>query len=82
MNNNFLPVTPDPFSTQVSKFQPDDLLLPKEAADALCVTEGTLAVWRSTGRYSLKFVKVGRYVRYRWRDVTAFMDQRTRTQVD
>lgn len=80
MNQNFS-VSSNPISAQTAEYQPDDLLLPKETANVLCVTEGTLAVWRSTGRYALKFVKVGRYVRYRWRDVTAFMDQRTHTQV-
>jgi excisionase family DNA binding protein len=42
----------------------DRLLTDDEAAKILGVTPGTLQVWRSTGRYQLPFVKVGRNVRY------------------
>jgi predicted site-specific integrase-resolvase len=41
-----------------------ELLDEKQAAEYLTVSPGTLSVWRSTGRYSLPFVKVGRRVRY------------------
>lgn len=40
------------------------LLTPREVAEWLGVTVGTLAVWRSTGRWGLPFVKVGRRVMY------------------
>jgi excisionase family DNA binding protein len=52
------------------------LLTPKEAADLLRVTVGTLSVWRCTSRYPLKFVKVGRVVRYREADIIAFLEKR------
>ena len=42
-----------------------NLLDTAEAAKYLGVRPGTLEVWRSTGRYNLTFVKIGRTVRYR-----------------
>ncbi|MBV7314754.1 helix-turn-helix domain-containing protein [Shewanella sp. NIFS-20-20] len=56
------------------------LLNNSEAAAYLGVTEGTLTVWRSCGRYNLPFVKVGRLVRYRLTDLNAFLDSRTQTK--
>lgn len=56
-----------------------DLLDDKEAADYLGTTAGTLSVWRSTGRYKLPFVKVGRNVRYRRADLDSWLESRTRT---
>jgi excisionase family DNA binding protein len=54
-----------------------DLLPPQEVAHLLGITTGTLEVWRCTKRYSLKFVKVGRLVRYRRSDLSAFIESRT-----
>lgn len=42
-----LPVFPDRYNA-------------KEAADILGIREETLAVWRSTKRYPLSYVKIGR----------------------
>lgn len=50
----------------------------KAAAALLDVTPGTLSVWRSTGRYNLPFVKVGRKVRYRTSDIEAWLQKRYR----
>ncbi len=55
-----------------------DLLDDKAAATILDVSPGTLSVWRSTGRYALPFLKVGRKVRYRRADLIAWLDSRTR----
>ena len=55
-----------------------NLLDDVQAAQALKVRPNTLAVWRSTGRYDLPFVKCGRLVRYRVGDVRAFIAKRTR----
>jgi excisionase family DNA binding protein len=55
-----------------------DLLSEQEAAELLTVAPGTLSVWRSTGRYNLPFLKVGRKVRYRRADLLAWLDNRTR----
>lgn len=55
-----------------------ELLDDKQAAAKLTVTPGTLSVWRSTGRYALPFIKVGRKVRYRLTDLDKWLEQRTR----
>jgi len=55
------------------------LLTENEAAAYLDVTTGTLAVWRSTGRYKIPFIKVGRNVRYKQDDLDAWLNQRTRS---
>ena len=56
-----------------------NLLTEHEAATYLDVTPGTLSVWRSTGRYKIPFVKVGRNVRYKRNDLEAWLNQRTRS---
>lgn len=55
-----------------------DLLDERQAAKFLNVTPGTLSVWRSTGRYRLPFLKVGRKVRYRRADLLAWLESRAR----
>jgi hypothetical protein len=55
-----------------------ELVDEKTAAEILCTTPGTLSVWRSTGRYALPFLKIGRKVRYRISDLDAWLEQRTR----
>ena len=55
-----------------------DLMDENEAADFLSISPGTLSVWRSTGRYAVPFVKVGRRVRYRRTDLEAWLESRTR----
>ena len=56
---------------------PSELVNDIAAARYLGVSAGTLSVWRSTGRYPLPFVKVGRRVRYRIGDLLAFTESRT-----
>ncbi|MBK7416007.1 MAG: helix-turn-helix domain-containing protein [Dechloromonas sp.] len=55
------------------------LLTEHEAATYLDVTPGTLSVWRSTGRYKIPFIKVGRNVRYKRNDLEAWLNHRTRS---
>ena len=55
-----------------------ELLDEQAAADVLEVTPGTLSVWRSTGRYALPFLKIGRKVRYRHSDLMVWLEKRTR----
>ena len=43
------------------------------AAEYIGVKPGTLQVWRSTKRYPLPYLKVGRLVRYRQSDLDAFL---------
>lgn len=54
-----------------------DLVDELEAAEILGVATGTLSVWRSTGRYCLPFLKIGRKVRYRRADLNAWIESRT-----
>ena len=75
-NTNTKAATPAPtFGSTVSR----ELLDEKAAADFLQLAPGTLSVWRSTGRYCIPFVKVGRRVRYRRADLEAWLASRTRT---
>lgn len=48
----------------------------QEAADYLGVSPNTLAVWASTGRYNLRYIKVGKLVKYRRSDLNLFLEQR------
>lgn len=56
------------------------LLTRKEAAEFLGLSEGTLAVWKTTKRYPLPVIKVGRSVRYREADLIKFLDSMTDPQ--
>ena len=60
----------------------DRLYSPEEAAEYLGVVENTLSVWRSTGRYNLPYIKVGRLVRYRLSDLQAFLARHTHLKSD
>ncbi len=62
----------------MSKFT--KMLTRKDAAEYLGVTEGTLAVWASTGRYKLPFIKVGRKVLYAVEHLDNFLESRIVTQ--
>lgn len=66
-------------SEDPTKFGADHLLDEQAAATYLDLKPGTLSVWRSTGRYAIPFVKIGRNVRYRRADLDAWLEQRTRT---
>ena len=51
-------------------------LNPKELAELLGVNPRTLATWRSTGRYALPYIKIGRKVLYRISDLENWMAKR------
>lgn len=53
------------------------LLTEDEAAKELRMSPATLATWRCTGRYPLRFIRMGRSVRYRMQDLEAFIRSRT-----
>jgi hypothetical protein len=59
---------------------PSPLVDEKRAAEILGITPGTLSVWRCVRRYPLAYIKVGRAVRYRLRDIEKFMADRTMPQ--
>lgn len=54
-----------------------DTLTEDEAAAFIGFEPQTLAVWRSTGRHDLPFVRVGRSIRYRRADLEAWLDAHT-----
>ena len=56
---------------------PTALLTPAQVAEILGVAVNTLAIWRSTQRYNLPWVKCGRLVRYKEEDVMAFIERQT-----
>lgn len=49
------------------------LLTPEETGRLLGVTPSTLESWRSTKRYALPYIKIGRKVRYCFADVEEFI---------
>jgi excisionase family DNA binding protein len=54
-----------------------ELLDTGPAAEYLGIRGHTLEVWRTSGRYGLPFVKVGRRVKYRRADLDRFLAART-----
>ena len=65
---------------QDGSLNPELILLDDEAAGKVLDTKpGTLAVWRSTGRYDLPYVKMGRRVRYQLSELHKFIESRSRT---
>jgi predicted DNA-binding transcriptional regulator AlpA len=56
--------------------QRDPLLTEVQAAEFLGVKPSSLQVWRSTKRYALSYIKVGRLVRYRESALQAFLASR------
>lgn len=60
----------------------EKLLNTSEASQYLGVTRDTLAVWRTTRRYELPYIKVGRLVKYKQSDLDKWLNQRTREKID
>ena len=57
-----------------------ELLKERVAAAFLDVQPRTLSKWRVTGRHGLRWVKVGRNVRYRKEDLVEWLHSRTRVK--
>jgi hypothetical protein len=55
------------------------LLDESATAEALGVKPGTLSVWRSTSRYDLPHLKIGRRVKYQVSDILCFMQSSTKS---
>lgn len=53
------------------------LLNRQEAAELLGVQAATLATWKCTKRYGLKYVRIGRHIKYRREDIDEFIKDRT-----
>jgi excisionase family DNA binding protein len=60
--------------TAEAHFQHPANLTPKQAAEFLQVPETTLSIWRTTNRVRLPYFKLGRSVRYRLKDLQAFIE--------
>ena len=60
----------------------DRLLTIGETALILGLTVSTLNQWRSNGRYDLPFVRVGRRIKYRHRDVVSWIQKRTESGIE
>jgi predicted site-specific integrase-resolvase len=54
-----------------------ELLKPEETAARLGVSVGTLAVWRCERRYPLRYVRVGRRIRYEVQAIEEFVQRRS-----
>jgi len=67
----------DTSTTFAGKRNAPELLTTAPAAEYIGAKAHTLEVWRSTGRYSLPFVRVGRLVKYRRADLDAWLQSRT-----
>jgi len=57
---------------------PERLINEIEAAELLCQSVRTIQKWRVTG-YRPQFYKIGRSVRYRWREIVEWIDDRRRS---
>ena len=75
-----------PRTTPTTPLSADDahycnaILNPEQASPEIGAEVSTLAVWRTTGRYALPFVKVGRRIFYRRSDIIPWHQARTQTQ--
>lgn len=56
---------------------PNELMETAEAARYIGVKPHTLEIWRSTKRYRIPYIKSGKNVRYRRRDLDAWLASRT-----
>jgi hypothetical protein len=56
-----------------------ELISPADAAATLHIKKQTLAVWRCAKRHPLPYVKVGRRVFYKRRDLERFVERNTLT---
>ncbi len=55
----------------------EELLTRKQAAHYLGIAASTLAIWASVKRYNLPYIKIGHLVKYRRKDLDAFIASRT-----
>jgi hypothetical protein len=63
----------------LSTMPPLALLSPEVTAQALGLKTNTLACWRSTGRTNLRFIRVGRLIRYRVQDILEYLESQSAT---
>lgn len=56
----------------------DKLLNSQQTSDFLGITKDTLAVWRTTKRYPIPYIKVGHLIKYKLSDLERWLDSRTK----
>jgi len=77
-DQNKLPFASQSATKRRASSDPDNALFDTdEAAAYLDLQPGTLEVWRSTKRYKLAYIKIGRKVRYRKRVLDEYLDSNT-----
>jgi hypothetical protein len=60
------------------KTEQRELLTEREAATRLGLkNHNTLAVWRCTKRYSLRYIRIGRHIRYDALELERFLKRQT-----
>lgn len=76
--DNLIPFLPSQKANATASFSnfKSELLSRREAAAYLGIAENTLAIWKSSGRYGLPYIKLGRLVKYRRVDLDAFIMNR------
>lgn len=60
----------------------DKLLSTDQVASILNLSDGTLRVWRSLGKKELPYIKLGRAVRYREKDILEYIKNNTHSNQD
>jgi len=59
-----------------------NLITPEEAAKYLGVSHNTLAKWRSVGRTTIPFIRLGKCIRYSPLDLDAWLANHTHNKVE
>jgi excisionase family DNA binding protein len=62
-----------------AQYLENDRMPRRDAARYLNLKEQTLAAWATSGRYGLRFTKIGRLCFYSKADLDAFMESRSGT---
>ena len=60
-------------SREACNISPAGLMPPRDAAVYIGVKINTLAVWRMTNRYGLRYLKLGKAIRYRKDDLDEWL---------
>ncbi|MDD5581190.1 MAG: helix-turn-helix domain-containing protein [Methylobacter sp.] len=58
-------------------FEQDVLTDTDGASQLLNIPAATLTKWRSTGENNIPFIRIGRQIKYRTRDLRAYVDSHT-----
>ena len=61
----------------MKKLSEEKLLSTTQVAELFQTTVGTLALWRSSGRYGIPYIKIGRKVFYRESEIEMWLKSRT-----